>query len=167
MTRRESTSRLPTHRPGPGASTGGAGRRRHQRPDRRLRLALFSGIALVVGALAVSLVVSRLQPPGATDATALQVHTSMGGFEPAALAVKAGQEVRIELANMDTQFHADGGGWHEFAVDELGVDWKVGPEESRVFTLTAPAAGTYTWYCGICCGGRDNPSMRGTLTVTA
>jgi hypothetical protein len=37
-----------------------------------------------------------------------------------------------------------------------------------VFEFTAPAnAGTFTWYCDICCGGKENPSMQGKLTVTA
>jgi plastocyanin len=129
---------------------------------------VFGVIALLVGGVAIGLVASRLQAPAATDATALQVHASMGGFEPAQLSVKAGQAVKVELASMDTQFHSDGGGWHQFAIEELGIDWKVGPESSKVFELTAPAsAGTYTFYCDICCGGKENPSMQGTLTVTA
>ena len=69
---------------------------------------------------------------------------------------------------MDTSMHSDGGGRHQFAIDALGIDWKVGPLSSKVFEFTAPsAAGTYTWYCDICCGGKENPSMQGKLTVTA
>lgn len=135
---------------------------------RRLRVAIFAVLAVVVGGIAVGLVVIRLLPPGATDVAALQVHASMGGFDPMKLSVKAGQPVKIELASMDTAFHSDGGGWHQFAVADLGIDWKVGPESSQVFEFTAPGtAGTYTYYCDICCGGKENPSMRGTLTVTA
>ena len=64
--------------------------------------------------------------------------------------------------------HSDGGGWHQFAVDALGINWKVGPLSSKVFTFTAPAsAGRYAFYCDICCGGKENPSMQGELTVTA
>lgn len=132
-----------------------------------LRLALFALIVLGVGGAAVGLVVSRLVGPGATDTAAFQVHASMNGFEPAALSVKAGQPVKVEFTSMNTAFHSDGGGWHQFAIDELGINWKVGPEVGKVFELTAPAAGTYTWYCDICCGGKENPAMRGTLTVTA
>jgi len=92
----------------------------------------------------------------------------MGGFEPRSLTVKAGQAVKVELASMDNSMHSDGGGWHQFAIDELGIDWKVGPLSSKVFEFTAPAAaGTYTFYCDICCGGKENPSMQGKLTVTA
>lgn len=135
---------------------------------RSLRLAAFAAVALLVGGLAIGLVVSRLQGPVATDATAIGVRASMGGFEPGTLTVRAGQTVRIELTSLDTPFHSDGGGWHQFAIDELGVDWQVGPQSSEVFELIAPATpGTYSWYCDICCGGKENPSMRGTLTVAA
>jgi plastocyanin len=100
--------------------------------------------------------------------TAVQIRASMGGFDPMTLQVKAGSRVRIEFASTDTSFHSDGGGWHEYAIDALGIDWKVGPESSEVFEFTAPATpGTYAWYCDICCGGKENPSMQGTLTVAA
>jgi cytochrome c oxidase subunit 2 len=108
------------------------------------------------------------EAPGGTDAAAFQVHASMGGFDPPTLSVKAGQTVKVELSSMDTSMHSDGGGWHQLAIDALGINWKVGPEGSKVFEFTAPAtAGTYSWYCDICCGGKANPSMQGKLTVTA
>jgi len=136
--------------------------------SRTLRFAAFVVIALAVGSVALGLVVSRLQGPGATDTTAVQVHASMGGFDPPSLTIKAGQVMKVELSSMDTSMHSDGGGRHQFAIDELGIDWQVGPLSSQVFTFTAPAAaGTYDWYCDICCGGKENPSMQGKLTVTA
>jgi cytochrome c oxidase subunit 2 len=136
--------------------------------SRPLRLAIFAGLALIVGGVAIGLVVTRLQGPVATDTAAVQVHASMGGFDPPALTVKAGETVKVELSSMDTSMHSDGGGWHQFAIDALDINWKVGPLSSQVFEFTAPAtAGTYSWYCDICCGGKENPSMRGKLTVTA
>jgi cytochrome c oxidase subunit 2 len=136
--------------------------------SRPLRLAIFGAIALLVGGAAIGLVVGRLQGPAATDAAALQIRASMGGFNPPALSVKAGQLVKVELSSTDTSAHGDGGGWHQLAIDALGINWKVGPESSTVFEFTAPAtAGTYSWYCDICCGGKANPSMQGKLTVTA
>jgi plastocyanin len=126
----------------------------------------FAALTLIVGGLAIALVVSRLMGPAATDAAAVQVHASMGGFDPPALTVKAGERVRVEFSSMDTSMHSDGGGWHQLAIDDLGIDWKVGPLSSDVFEFTAPGAGAYSWYCDICCGGKANPSMQGTLTVT-
>jgi cytochrome c oxidase subunit 2 len=140
---------------------------------RPLRLTAFAVIALAVialavGGLAIGLVVSRLQGPGETDVTAIQVQASMGGFDPSAITVKAGQPVKIELSSMDNSMHSDGGGWHQLAIDALGIDWKVGPLSTKVFTFTAPGvAGTYAWYCDVCCGGKANPTMQGQLTVTA
>ncbi len=163
MSRRAQTGRVQRHssasvRPGAVASS----------LPRPVRIVAFAGIAAVVGILAVSLVVGRLAGPTQTDATAISVRADMGGFDPAALTVRAGETVRIEFASLDTSFHSDGGGWHQFAIDEFGIDWKVGPQSGEVFELTAPAEpGSYSWYCDICCGGKENPTMRGTLTVGA
>ena len=135
---------------------------------RWLRLGVFGATVLVVGIVAVDLVIVRLQPPGTPEAGALQVHASMDGFDPDQLTVKAGEDVKLQLASMDTSMHSDGGGWHEFAIDALKVDFKVGPESSQVFSFKAPSTpGTYEFYCDICCGGKENPSMQGKLTVTA
>ena len=155
-------ARRPAPRRGPAETAPGYGL------PRWLRIGVFATIALVIGIVAVNLVFDRLQPPGTPEAGALQVHASMDGFDPNQLTVKAGQTVKIQLASMDTSMHSDGGGWHQFAIDELHVNWRVGPESSQVFDFTAPATpGTYTYYCDICCGGKANPSMQGKLTVTA
>ncbi len=169
MTRRSRTARLsghvPTPRQQPATDSNGRVLALSSRP---VRLGVFAVIALVVGVAAIGLVVSRLQGPAASDQAAIQVHASMGGFDPRALTVRAGDTVKVELSSMDSSMHSDGGGWHQFAIDALGINWKVGPESSKVFIFTAPArAGVYSWYCDICCGGKANPSMQGKLTVTA
>ena len=163
---RFATTQVPTRR---GGSAPQVGRRvQPSSKSRPVRLAIFAGLVLVVGGVAIGLVLTRLQGPGATDTAAVQVHASMGGFDPPALIVRAGQVVKVELSSMDTSMHSDGGGWHQFAIDALDINWKVGPLSSQVFEFTAPAtAGTYSWYCDICCGGKENPSMQGKLTVTA
>ena len=105
--------------------------------------------------------------PAAAEVT-LAVHMTMAGFEPAALTVRANDVVRLELTSMDNPLHADGGGWHEFAIDALGIDLKVGPLDSGTLEFTAPSeARTYRVYCDTCCGGKANPTMLGTLTVAA
>ena len=143
-------------------------RRRQPAEHRGLRTLLFGVIATVIGVAALGLVAMRLLPVTPAVAGTYQIQASMGGFQPAAMSVKAGSTVSVQLTSTDTSMHSDGGGWHEMAIDELGIDWKVGPESSKVFQLTAPTTpGTYTWFCGICCGGRANPSMQGKLTVTA
>lgn len=134
----------------------------------RLRSAAYALVGTAIALAAVWLVASRLLVAGPSASGAVQIQASMGGFQPAAITVRAGADVKVELVSTDSAFHSDGGGWHEMAIDELGIDWKVGPESSKVFEFTAPTKpGTYTWFCGICCGGRANPSMQGKLTVTA
>ena len=171
MSRRSRTARLATTQASPhrAGSVPRAGRRiEPSSRSRPVRLAIFAGLVLIVGGVAIGLVATRLQGPGATDTAAVQVHASMGGFDPSGLTVKAGQTVKVELSSMDTSMHSDGGGWHQFAIDALDINWKVGPLSSKVFEFTAPAtAGTYSWYCDVCCGGKENPSMQGKLTVTA
>lgn len=163
MTRRSQTGRIQRQ-----AATQVGPRSLATALPRPLRLAAFAALALLVVGLAITVVVSRLGGPAPIDATAIGVRASMGGFDPPALTVKSGQIVKIELSSLDTSMHSDGGGWHQFAIDALGVDWKVGPLSSQVFEFTAPATpGAYSWYCDICCGGKANPSMRGTLTVAA
>jgi plastocyanin len=169
MSRRSRTARFAGQHP-PGQRTAAPPEHRPitSTLPRPLRQVAFAAIVVLVGGVAIWLVSSRLQGPAPTDTMALQVHASMGGFEPGALTVKAGQAVRVEFSSMDTAFHSDGGGWHQLAIDDLGIDWKVGPESSEVFEFTAPAKpGAYGWYCDICCGGKENPSMQGVLTVTA
>ncbi len=153
-------------------SAKGSDHPRATRPALRLpksiRQVIFTAIAVVVGLAAVGLVVTRLLPGTATDVTAIQVSASMGGFDPPVMQAKAGSTVRVEFASTDTPFHSDGGGWHELAIEKLGIDWKVAPQSSQVFEFTVPSEpGTYAFYCDICCGGKENPSMQGRLTVTA
>ncbi len=132
----------------------------------KLRAAIFTTIALAVIAGAVAL----LRPAsGEGDTTAVDatVRVDMNGFAPSSLSVKAGTPVSIRLVNPDSQFHSDGNGWHEFAIPQLGVDAKVAPKSEQIVTFTASTPGTYVFYCDVCCGGKENPSMQGTLKVTA
>jgi cytochrome c oxidase subunit 2 len=96
----------------------------------------------------------------------MSVELSMEGFTPGTIELPADQSVGIKLVNLDDPFHADGGGVHEFAIPELGIDAKVDPRSSQVITIPAAKPGTYTFYCDVCCGGKENPAMQGTLTVS-
>lgn len=91
----------------------------------------------------------------------------MSGFDTSEICVKAGQPVTVHLTSLDNSHHTAGGGKHQWAVDELGVSIIAPPEGSNYATFTPRAPGTYTFNCDICCGGRANPSMQGTLIVEA
>ena len=64
-------------------------------------------------------------------------------------------------------FDGDGGGQHQWAVDDLDVSVVAQPLSSNMVTFTPEKPGEYTFYCDICCGGRANPTMNGTLIVEA
>ncbi|MBI4537448.1 MAG: cupredoxin domain-containing protein [candidate division NC10 bacterium] len=142
-------------------------RRRRTRATRsRKRHLVFGGISIVVLGLAGYLLWRAFAPVPAVAAD-VKVQTTMGGFLPEVIQAKVGQPIRILLVNRDTRFHTDGGGWHQFAIDELGVSAKVGPETTQLVTLTPTRQGTYEFYCDVCCGGKEDPSMRGKLEVSA
>lgn len=125
---------------------------------------LLIGLAgLTVVALAVALFMAPYIR-GASSAATLEI--SMSGWSPAVINAKAGQPVAITMINMDNQFHTDGGGWHAFTVPAFGVDERVAPKKTLSFTFTPTEAGEYVFYCGICCGGKENPFMRGKLIVS-
>lgn len=114
--------------------------------------------------LAVLPLVNESRLPAPTGA-AQNVVVSMAGFSPNRLTVPAGRPFTVTLVNPDSQFHTDGGGWHQFAIDALGIDARIAPRSQQIVNLGPLAPGTYEFYCDICCGGRSNPSMRGVLEV--
>lgn len=147
------------------------GRSRRRAADRRKRIrsVTFFSIAAAVLSLAAYLVkpaiFGRAGPPA--DAAIIDVAADMGGFDRSVIRIRAGEPVTIRLTSLDNRFHTDGGGRHQFAVDELGVNIIAPSLESAAETFTATDPGTYTFYCNICCGGKANPTMTGTLVVEA
>ena len=137
---------------------------RHVQPQSHfgLRLTLFIAVvALVVGVTAWLLWPQTV--PTAADQT---VEVTMAGFQPARVAISAGKPTTIRLVNPDSLYHTDGGGVHQFAAPELDLDVKIQPKSEQVFTIAAAKPGTYAFYCDVCCGGKANPSMQGTIVVS-
>jgi heme/copper-type cytochrome/quinol oxidase subunit 2 len=95
----------------------------------------------------------------------IDIAADMGGFDEEEVRVKVGEPVTIRLTSLDNSHHTDGGGQHQWAVDELGLDVIAQPLNSNYVTFTPDKPGTYTFYCDICCGGRANPTMNGTIIV--
>ena len=116
-------------------------------------------IAVVIVAAATMLYLSS-QKGIPVDPTAQQVHISMAGWEPAKLTTKIGVPLKLDVMAMD---NAHGAG-HDFVLDALGINEYVGSTQ-KVFTLSADQPGQYTFYCSLCCGGKDSPTMVGTYTV--
>jgi heme/copper-type cytochrome/quinol oxidase subunit 2 len=95
----------------------------------------------------------------------IDIKADMSGFDQKEIRVKAGEPVTIRLTSLDNSHHTDGGGKHQWAVEELDVDIVALPEDSNYVTFTPEKPGEYTFYCDICCGGKANPTMNGKLIV--
>lgn len=130
------------------------------------RTAAFALIATLVLGLVAAALLNFYGRMAATAEGAVPVRISMSGFDPAEIQARVGEPLTIELINLDNSLHTDGGGWHNFVIEELGVNVKVAPESRVVFTITPTEAGEYDFYCDMCCGGKANPYMHGRLLVS-
>jgi len=135
--------------------------------QKRIRSWIFAVIVIgVLGLAGNFLRQAFFRPaPAPMAGNVIDVQASMSGFDQKEIHVKAGQPVTIRLTSLDNEHHTDGGGKHQWAVEELGVDITAPPEGSNYATFTPTKAGTYTFYCDICCGGKANPTMNGQLIV--
>ncbi len=135
---------------------------------RQVKVMMFGMIIVAVLGLAAYLLLTAFSPrtPPPAENT-LDVRADMGGFDQDVIRVKAGEPVTVRLTSLDNSHHTDGGGQHQWAVDELGVSLVAQPLSSNSVTFTPDQPGEYLFYCDICCGGRANPTMQGTLIVEA
>ena len=134
------------------------------------RIAGFGVIVLLVGAAVVYLLAPLFaaQPSGIVEdgnTETVNIQGAMDGFDIKEIHTRVGETVKVNLRSMDNSMHSDGGGKHQFAIDELGVNIVAQPLSISSGTFTPAKAGVYTFYCDICCGGRANPTMNGKLIV--
>lgn len=141
-------------------------RRAKERKERNQKI-IFWGIVVAVLGLAGYLLKPVLfpKPLPPMAGTVIDVSADMAGFDQSEIHLKVGEPVTIRLRSLDNSHHTDGGGQHQFAVDELGVSIIAQPLNTNYATFTPEEPGTYTFYCDICCGGRANPTMSGTLII--
>ena len=139
-----------------------------QHPERRFRTATFGIIVVAVLGLTAYLLLSAFQSktPSPTTGT-IDISAAMDGFSQNVVTVKVGEPITIRLTSQDGPYHTDGGGKHQWAVDDFNVSVIAPPLGMNSVTFTPDKVGTFTFYCDICCGGRANPSMNGTLIVEA
>lgn len=98
---------------------------------------------------------------------AISVRASMAGFTPKVIEAAAGEMVTIDFWTDDAAPHLQNG-VHTFISDELGIYEELPAESRRTFSFSAPGTpGDYDVYCDTCCGGRDSPTMHGTIRVRA
>lgn len=145
-----------------------AARQKRERRARRLRVAAFGVAAAVIlgGGLYFAFGGFLGQRGATTVAGAITMRSSMAGFDPDILRAKPGETLTIDWWNLDNSMHLDGGGVHTFIAPELGIYETLPAEARRVLSVTAPATpGGYDFYCDTCCGGKESPTMHGTLVV--
>ena len=144
-------------------------RREAHKRQQRIRSAIFAVIVIgVLGLAGFYLKQAFFRPPPEPMAgNVIDLEASMSGFDQKEIRIKVGQPVTVRLTSVDNSAHTDGGGKHQWAVDELGVDLIAQPLSSNYVTFTPDQPGTYTFYCDICCGGKANPTMNGQLIVEA
>ncbi len=134
--------------------------------QKKVRAMVFGLITVIVLGLSVSLLASAFSPKTPPPAAnTIDIAADMSGFNMKEVRVKAGQPVTIRLTSMDNGSHTDGGGKHQWAVDDFKVSVVAPPMGNNSVTFTPDKPGTYTYYCDICCGGRANPTMQGKLIV--
>ena len=143
--------------------------RKHSRQRKNRRIMMFAVLVIGVLGLAGYLLANAFSRPDLEPVVdnVIDIAADMGGFDQQEIRVKVGEPVIVRLASLDNQYHSDGGGQHQWAVDEFGVSVIAPPKGTNMVTFTPDSPGTYTYYCDICCGGRANPSMQGTLIVEA
>lgn len=142
--------------------------RRARQRRRRMRATIFSVVSVLVLGTAGYLLVKAFWKPELPQmaGNVIDIAADMGGFNRTTVRVRTGEPVTVRLTSLDNSHHTDGGGKHQWAVDELGVDIIAPPLGASYKTFTPDKPGTYTFYCDICCGGRANPTMSGKLIVS-
>ena len=143
-------------------------RARHARRRQTIGGVLFAIIVVATLGFAGLLIKDALWGPRLPTlaGNVVDVKGSMAGFSPTTIRVPTGEPVTLRLISMDSPLH-QGGGEHQLAIDELEIDLRAAARESAAATFTPTAPGVYQFYCDVCCGGRVDPSMQGTLIVEA
>ena len=143
--------------------------RRARQRRRRARVAAFAVVAVLVLGTAGYLLAKAFWRPELPQMAGkvIDIAADMSGFNQKVVRLSVGEPVTVRLTSLDNSHHTDGGGKHQWAVDEVGVDIVAPPMGSSSKTFTPVKPGTYTFYCDICCGGRANPTMSGKLIVAA
>jgi len=142
-----------------------ASQRAAERNGRHIRMAAFGAIVVAVLGVGGYLAFGDFLERAPATAGAISVQSSMAGFTPSEIRVKAGEAVRLDWWTDDSAIHL-AGGVHTLISPALGLYEELPAEGRRTVAFQAPAApGTYDIYCDTCCGGKDSPTMHGAIVV--
>jgi cytochrome c oxidase subunit 2 len=139
--------------------------RSQQTTFEKARPAIFGVIVVAVLAVGGWLAFGNFLTRPVAAAGTISVQSSMAGFTPAEIHVKAGSSVTLDWWTEDAAMHL-AGGVHTMVAPELGLNESLPAESRRAVTWQVPnKPGTYDVYCESCCGGKDNPQMHGKIVV--
>jgi cytochrome c oxidase subunit 2 len=142
------------------------GAARHQQTTfEKARPAIFGLIVVAVLAIGGWLAFGDFLTRPAVAAGKISVQSSMAGFTPSEIRVKAGATVTLDWWTEDAAMHLQNG-THTMVAPDLGLNEALPAESRRAVSWTVPnKPGTYDVYCDSCCGGKDNPQMHGKIVV--
>ena len=144
-----------------------AAQRAAERREQRLRIAAFGAVAVAVLGVGGYLAFGDFLERAPVAPGAIGVQSSMAGFTPSEIRVTAGETATLDWWTDDSAIHLEGG-VHTLISPGLGLYETLPAESHRTVSFDAPdAPGTYDVYCDTCCGGKDSPTMHGTIVVVA
>jgi cytochrome c oxidase subunit II len=151
------------------AARDAARHRQTARPERssfeRARGAIFGVIVVAVLVVGGYLAFGDFLNRPAAAAGTIDVQSSMAGFTPSDIHVKAGSMVTLDWWTQDAAMHLQGG-VHTMISPDLGLYEELRAESRKAVTWQVPnKPGAYDVYCDTCCGGKDSPTMHGKIVV--
>ena len=140
-------------------------RQRTQQRQQRVRALAFSGVIVTVLAIGGFLAFGDFFDRPTAAMGTIDVQSSMAGFTPSAIVVTAGTTATFSWWTDDASPHLQGG-VHTMISPALGLNESLPAESRRTFTWHVPdMPGTYDVWCDSCCGGKESPTMHGTIVV--
>jgi hypothetical protein len=131
----------------------------------KVRPAIFGAIVIAVLVVGGYLAFGDFLNRPAAAAGAIDVQSSMAGFTPSEIHVKAGSTVTLDWWTQDASMHLTGG-VHTMIAPDLGLNESLPAESRRAVIWQVPnKPGTYDVWCESCCGGKDSPTMHGKIVV--
>jgi cytochrome c oxidase subunit 2 len=131
----------------------------------KVRPYLFGIIAVAVLTAGAYLAFGDFLNRPVAAAGTIDVQSSMAGFTPSEIHVRAGATVTLDWWTQDAAPHLTGGA-HTMISPELGLDEALPAESRRQVVWNVPnKPGTYDVWCDSCCGGKDSPTMHGKIVV--
>jgi len=131
----------------------------------RIRPFLFGAVVVAVLAIGGWLAFGNFFTRPAVASGTISVQSSMAGFTPSEIRVKAGSTVTLDWWTEDASMHLQDG-VHTMIAPDIGLNEALPAESRRAVSWTVPnKPGTYDVYCNSCCGGIDNPVMHGKIVI--